>query len=59
MSPKPRPVCPRCGGLEFIQAQLPGNGRAHVCAACHWPRQDGGQYALKSILSPATEEIDG
>ena len=51
-TPKARPACPRCGGLEFMLAMVPGGGQAHICDACHWPRPEGGQYALKSILSP-------
>ncbi len=48
MKVKPRPACPRCGGLEFMLAAAPGGGQAHICAACHWPRADvsAGRNAL-------------
>lgn len=42
--PDTRPVCPRCGALDFMLVKVAGGGQAHICATCHWPRpRDGDQ----------------
>jgi uncharacterized OB-fold protein len=53
----PRPMCPRCHGLEHQEVELSGRGRVYSYAVLHHPQNPRFAYPLLTALVDLEEGV--